>query len=80
VDDHCSPGFSVNSFSFFIGTAVNMDLGAGAAGAGIAHLPEIIFFAKWQDAVPGNNFFPFIVCFFIFGKSFFFIAFKNGYV
>jgi hypothetical protein len=73
--------FFRNGFSFFIGTAIHMDLGAWAAWTGIAHLPEIIFFvAKWQDPVFCNYFFPFVYSFFIFGNPSFSSPFKNGYV
>ena len=34
-----------------VGTAVEVDLGAGAAGAGLAHRPEVVPVAEAQDAV-----------------------------
>src|SRR6266849_1188718 len=43
---------------------VVMNLAAGAAGAGVAHLPEVVFGAEFVDTVFGNALAePQIVCF-----------------
>ncbi len=41
---------------------VNMYFAAGAAGAGIPHLPEIIFLIAIHDMVFRHQFFPLLQC------------------
>ena len=46
--------------ALFVGAQINMDLRTRAAGARIAHFPEVVFFTKPKDPIRGNvrNFFP----------------------
>ncbi len=71
---------SGNFGSFFIGTAVDMDLSTWTARTGITHFPEIIFLISENDAVFSHNFFPFLQSDAGRRKVFFSISFKNGYV
>ncbi len=38
----------------FVGSEVDMDLGAGAAGAGVTHLPEVVLLVAQVDVLPGD--------------------------
>ncbi len=55
-----------------------MDLAAGAAGSLFAHLPEVVFFGAFQDAVFGYVFFPVAVGFGVHVEAVFVVASEDG--
>lgn len=55
-----------------------MDFGAGAAGTGIAHFPEVVFFRESQDAVFGDPAFPVFPGFIVGRQVLGCVALKNG--
>ena len=73
--------FIAGDFSFFsFITNVDMNFGARAAWAGVAHFPEIILFGTSQNAIFRNIFFPNFESFGIFGHIISSIATENGYI
>ena len=71
-------GFSVNLLSLRIITQVDMYLRTRAAGAGIAHLPEIIFLRTEKYAFFRQYLLPIIVCFLVGCQLFTFITTENA--
>ena len=55
-----------------------MDLGAGAARTRVTHLPKVVFFITFQDAILRQMLFPEIVGFLIEGCTIFLVTRKNG--
>ena len=47
-------GFVLATFFGSVFAEIVMNFGAGTAGAGFAHLPEVIFFVEAEDAVFGH--------------------------
>ena len=75
--DECSSG---RCPALGLGAQVDMDFGAGATRAGIAHFPEVVVFVSFQDMVLWQKPFPvlcrFIVAVDVFGRT----AFKDRHV
>ena len=53
------------------GAEIVVDLGAGAAGAGVAHLPEVVFLVEAEDAVFGDagDLLPEVLGFVVFAEN-----------
>jgi len=49
-----APHGAVGAAAPHLGAVVPEDLGAGAAGAGVTHGPEVVFLAETVDPLPGN--------------------------
>ena len=79
-DFHDAGVFAVDVFAAgFVRGAVDVDFGAGSAGAGVAHLPEIVF-AEIVDVIVGHagDLFPEVGGFGVAGDAVFFVAFVAG--
>ena len=63
--------------ALFRAAQIDVDFGARATGAGVAHFPEVVFFGSENDAVFGNVFFPDVEAFAVLSYAVFGIAFKN---
>ena len=63
--------------AFGIAAQIHVDFGAGAAGAGIAHFPEVVFFVAVEDVVFRQEAQPDGACFVVGGQLVLFISFKN---
>ena len=63
---------------FLVGTDVDMNLRAGAAGTLVAHLPEVVFLRPAQDTVLADMLFPIIIGLHIHLETLLLVAAENG--
>ena len=66
--------------AFLVGTQVDMDFGTRAAGAGVAHLPEIVVLVAEQDAFLGDMLHPVAVGFHVLVGTVFLVPAEHGHV
>ena len=66
--------------ALFRAAQIDVDFGAGATRAGVAHFPKVVFFGGENDALFCNVFFPDVKAFAVLGYAVFGIAFKNRHI
>ena len=70
-------GDAVNFGALFVAAKVDVDLAAGAAGAGVSHFPEIVMLVAEDDVTLGQIFEPLLPCLFVHRHSVTLAAFED---